>query len=510
MPEVGPFALVVLALQAVGLVGIWRRWLSVAQREHYLPGSVIRFAFRWSAAGPTNVAAAVILTVLAVGAWAPAPLGAVAAATLGIGAAFWPFGLSATGMAWTARAKRLLALAAVGAGLFVGIVWWWLGARGLIGAFAAVTLGGDLVIDLALRMAWPIERRMQGRWIDKARGRLRQVGPGVVAITGSYGKTTAKEYVRRTLGLVGPTMASPASFNNAMGLSRAVNEHLAPGTKWFVAEMGAYGPGEVRAMCDWLPPDISAITAIGPVHLERFGSLEATLRSKAEIFERARVAVLNADDERLSAYADVLEARGKRVIRCGTTPGLDVTVTDAGETWTATVAGAVVEGIPKVPFATNLAVALGIGLAADAPLDGLASAFEGAETPAHRQSVVASEGGFSIIDNTFNSNPAGAASSLEVLAGFPGRKVVVTPGMVELGHLQAEENRRFGAAAAEVADDVVVVKRTNRRALLDGAATGSATVHEFPDRDGAVAWVRANLGEGDAVLYENDLPAHYP
>ena len=509
MAEVGVLA-VVLAVQAAGLVAIWRRWLYVAQREHYLPGSVIRFAFRWSAAGMANVAAAVVLTLFAIGAWFPAPWGWISAAALGAVAIVWPFGLSSEGMAWTTRAKRLATLASAGAALFAGVMWWWLGVRGLIGAVAGVTLGSDLVVDLAMRVAWPIERRLQGRWIEKARGRLRQVGPGVVAITGSYGKTTAKEYVRRTLGLSGPTMASPASFNNAMGLSRAVNEHLAPGTKWFVAEMGAYGPGEVRAMCEWLPPDIAAITAIGPVHLERFGSLDVTLSSKAEIFERARVAVLNADDERLAAYADVLEASGKRVIRCGTTPGLDVTVTDAGETWTASVAGTVVEGIPKVPFATNLAVALGIGLAADAPLDGLAEAFEGAETPAHRQSVVTAEGGFSIIDNTFNSNPAGAASSLEVLAGFGGRKVVVTPGMVELGHLQAEENRRFAAAAAEVADDVVVVKRTNRKALLEGAAPGSATVHEFPDREAAVAWVRANLGEGDAVLYENDLPGHYP
>jgi UDP-N-acetylmuramoyl-tripeptide--D-alanyl-D-alanine ligase len=508
--EIGFLPAIVLPLQLVGLVAIWRRWLYVAQREHYLPGSTIRFAFRWSVAGIANVLAAVLLTVLALAAWAPAPLGVVSAAVLGVIAAFWPFGLSAKGMAWTARVKRLAGLAAAGAAVFLGLTWWWLGVRGLLAGLAAVTLGSDLVMDLAMRVAWPIERRLQRQWVEKARTRLRQVGPGVVAITGSYGKTTAKEYVRRTLGLAGPTMASPASFNNAMGLSRAVNEHLAPGTKWFVAEMGAYGPGEVRAMCEWLPPDIAAITAIGPVHLERFGSLDVTLSSKAEIFERARVAVVNADDERLAAHADVLEASGKRVIRCGTTPGLDVTVSDAGDSWTATIDGTVVEHIPKVPFATNLAVALGIGLAADVPPDGLAGAFAGAETPEHRQSIVTADGGFSIIDNTFNSNPAGAASSLALLGAFDGRKVVVTPGMVELGNMQAEENRAFGAAASRVADDVVVVKRTNRRALLEGAAEGSATVHGFPDRDTAVAWVRAHLGPGDAVLYENDLPGHYP
>jgi len=120
------------------------------------------------------------------------------------------------------------------------------------------------------------------------------------------------------------------------------------------------------------------------------------------------------------------------------------------------------------------------------------------------------QGGLQIIDDTFNSNPAGAAAALENLGALAGdgRKVVVTPGMVELGRRQAAENAAFAASALAVADQLVVVGETNRAALLKGA--GSGAVVTLPDRQAAVDWVRANLGAGDSVLYENDLPDHYP
>jgi UDP-N-acetylmuramoyl-tripeptide--D-alanyl-D-alanine ligase len=132
--------------------------------------------------------------------------------------------------------------------------------------------------------------------------------------------------------------------------------------------------------------------------------------------------------------------------------------------------------------------------------------------PEHRLSVSTSERGFSIVDDTFNSNPAGARSGLELLSriGAGGRKVVVTPGMVELGPRQHQENRSFAAEAAAVVDDLLIVGGTNKRALLEGSATGTASVTVVASREDAVEWVRQNLGPGDAVLYENDLPDHYP
>jgi UDP-N-acetylmuramoyl-tripeptide--D-alanyl-D-alanine ligase len=132
-------------------------------------------------------------------------------------------------------------------------------------------------------------------------------------------------------------------------------------------------------------------------------------------------------------------------------------------------------------------------------------------SPAHRQTVSVGESGLTIIDDTFNSNPAGARRALEVLAAAgPGAKAVVTPGMVELGPLQDEENAAFAAMAAEAADHLIIVGGTNRASLLRGSANHRASVTVVGSRDQAVAWARANLVPGDVVLYENDLPDHYP
>ena len=122
-----------------------------------------------------------------------------------------------------------------------------------------------------------------------------------------------------------------------------------------------------------------------------------------------------------------------------------------------------------------------------------------------------SPAGITVIDDTYNSNPAGAAAALATLLDADaGRRVVVTPGMVELGKRQRPENERFGEAAARAADDLLIVGRTNREALTFGARDERATIHFMDTREDAVAWVRSELGEGDAVLYENDLPDHYP
>ena len=116
-----------------------------------------------------------------------------------------------------------------------------------------------------------------------------------------------------------------------------------------------------------------------------------------------------------------------------------------------------------------------------------------------------------VLDDTFNANPTGAAAALAALAAQPvERRIVVTPGMIELGSSAREANATFGAQAGAVAEVVIIVGRTNRRALKKGLAGTPATVMTVEHRDDAVAWVRANGTGRDAVLYENDLPDHYP
>ncbi len=498
--------LLVPAAAAASLAGV--RWLRVAQREHYLAGSVTRFAIRWWRVPPANPALLVIGTAAGIAAfwWPVAGVGAMLAGAIG------PLGLGLRGrtspLRWTSRLRRLAALTAL---LAVGIT----AAALPLGVEASVAVGSvaalffPLLTDLALWLLAPLERRLGARFVDDAEARLRSVAPIVIAITGSYGKTTTKEYLRSLLATRFNTVATPASFNNAMGLARAINEQLSPGVEVFVAEMGTYGPGEIADLVRWVRPSISAITAIGPVHLERFGSLEATTRAKQEILGTADIAVLNIDDPRLAAVA---AGFGGRVISCSAFDrGADVVVQPDGAVCVDGNRVATVDSSSL--FRGNLACAIGAALAAGMAPGEVGAAVSRLSSPEHRRTVVATSGGFSIVDDTYNANPAGAAAALETLAALGengGRRVVVTPGMVELGPRQHAENEAFARAAVGIASDLLVVGHTNRHALLRGAEGSTANIVALATRDQAVDWTRSHLGEGDAVLYENDLPDHYP
>jgi UDP-N-acetylmuramoyl-tripeptide--D-alanyl-D-alanine ligase len=365
-----------------------------------------------------------------------------------------------------------------------------------------------VIVDVALVALAPIERRLGTRWVDQAAARLKASGCKVVAITGSYGKTTTKQYLAHLLSGSFRTVASPASFNNRMGLALAVNQHLVPGAQVFVAEMGTYGPGEIAELCEWMPPAVSAIVAVGPVHLERFKTEERIVSAKAEILDRAEVGVIAIDHPLLAALAVERGARMEVIGVSGEGKRARVAVRDGS----LHVDGVEVATVSPDVFGVNLAVAVGVALALGVEIGDLTGRLHDLPRPEHRQSISHSNRGFAIVDDTFNSNPAGARSGLEHLSRIAaaGRKVVVTPGMVELGPVQYEENRSFATEAATVVDDLVIVGRTNRKALLEGSGAGGASVTVVASREEAVDWVRQNLGPGDAVLYENDLPDHYP
>jgi len=265
-------ALLFASLSATALSAI--RWLRVAQREHYLPGSVIHFARRWWSLGHNRLLGAAAVIGLAAAAFGVTPAGLVAAAVVACG----PFGLTLRGrtakLAWTRRLRTLAAVTGAVVALVAGLA---LIGGGLVLAAAVTTLlavAAPLVVDASLALTGPVEHRLGAKFVDQAAARLRSVHPRVVAITGSYGKTGTKGYVVHLVSGSLSVVPTPASFNNRSGLARAINEHLTPGTDVFVAEMGTYGPGEIADMCEWCPPDVAVITAIGPVHLERMGSEE--------------------------------------------------------------------------------------------------------------------------------------------------------------------------------------------------------------------------------------------
>lgn len=503
-----PHEWALVAASAAAAVPAALRWLRVAQREHYLAGSATRFELRWArstifdmvAVASAIAAAAAAAAVAAIGWW-----------TLAVVAA-WPPRLGVRGrsspLAWTKRLRRLTAATAV---LWVAIAATGSAAGAPVPAAAVGTLLVPQLVDVASAAVAPVERRLGRRFVERAAAALRRIGPTIVAVTGSYGKTTTKVYVRHLLGPAAPVVASPASFNNRMGLARAVNEHLSPGTKVFVAEMGTYGPGEIADLCRWIPPDVAVITAIGPVHLERFGSLETTARSKAEVLADAPIAVVNGDTPLLDPH--VAASGAGRIIRCSVRDeSADVAAIEDDGHLRVLVGGSQIARFEAAGvFPMNVACAVGAAMAAGGDLEEIAGRLHDLPEVEHRARPAVGASGITVIDDTYNANPAGGRAAVDRLAGLgAGTSVLVTPGMVELGPVQASENRAFAEYAADRVDHILIVGRTNRRALASGAAAGWASVVFVHTRDEAVAWVRAHLAAGDAVLYENDLPDHHP
>ena len=539
-----------------GFVGV--KWIRVAQREHYVFGWTERIAVGWGKSRPTSrwplfVTGAVGATLVAL-----AVLGLVfepwslllAALAIGI-SALWPWGLGFRGtsskLQWTARAKRLAVIwvvvwivsTVVSLAVFPTVVF--AGLLAVLAAFpdSAGTMSFTLAIgdgttpsgwvvgaffiaalifparfaptsmDIALAIANPIEKALSKRWLVAAQKKLRQVNPTVVAVTGSYGKTSTKGYIAHLVGAKFSVVPSPASFNNLMGLARAVNDKLTPGTEVFVAEMGIFGEGEIRRLCESFPPDIAAITVIGEAHLERMKTRETILRAKSEIVENAKTVVIPIDDPDLARLADRCESEGKRVVRVSATgSSADVTVDPVNST--ATISGETVPVvISGVGHAVNVAVALGIAHAMGIPIEQLAPRLHSLPTASHRAEPQQAPSGAIVIDDSYNANPLGAARAVEGGAAMAkergGEFIVVTPGMIELGKVQAERNRAFAEQIAAAGGSLSIVGFTNKKAL----ASGHPSARFFAKRTDAMSDALQRAGSTGVILVENDLPDHY-
>jgi UDP-N-acetylmuramoyl-tripeptide--D-alanyl-D-alanine ligase len=379
-------------------------------------------------------------------------------------------------------------------------------------------LAGDLVMR-------PVQSAINGRFLKRARHRLDEVSPLVIGVTGSFGKTSTKQAIAGVIGPATEVLATPGSFNTTLGVSRTINEELTNAHRYFVVEMGARQSGDIAELCEFVKPTIGVLTAIGAAHLETFGSIEGVARAKREIVDNLPpdgIAVLNVDDTEVRKVADSL--RDRTVIRYGIEADGDPQIT-VRESWLLE-RGTAITIVDKrtndeVHVKTKLLgrhaighvlAAVSVATAAGRDLNSLGEAISRLEPVEHRLQIIEGAGGVTVIDDAYNSNPQGAVAAIEVLDQMPGRrKVIVTPGMVELGAEQAAANEAFGKHAASVADVLIVVAKLNREAIAAGAvAAGASDKLVIVDSLGeATEHLKTLLGPGDVVLFENDLPDQY-
>ncbi len=439
-------------------------------------------------------------------------------------------------LVFTPRMRRLLGTTALLAALLAALVCVavdlappWLG-----GAAAAVIGIGVTTLALVLPATAniinaPLEAQVRRGFLRRARRRLETVHPLVIAVAGSYGKTSTKHILAEMLERYGSTLATRKSFNTLMGVSRVLNEDLEDHHRTLVVEMDAYGPGEIASICALVHPAHALLTSVGPQHLERFGTIDRighALYETIEALPAGGFAVVYAGDQQTAALAARARAAGHEVIRYGieddsaefdvAAANVQITGTGSRFTWRWTAAG--LEYDIAVPLlgrhqVLNVSAALAtvhrLGLPLEPALDAVASL----RPVDHRLQPVATSNGITVIDDSYNANPVGVHNGLEVLAEMDARqRILVTPGLVELGSVEDAENRRYGEHAAHVCDHVIVMDARPARALREGLRAGGmpdAHVHLVRSLGQATEVIGRLAGAGDAVLFANDLPDTY-
>ncbi len=388
--------------------------------------------------------------------------------------------------------------------------------------------GADLlapfIIVLSSTLLRPVEHSIRNGFKRKARTILAgRQDLAIIAITGSYGKTSVKFATDRVLGYRFPVLATPGSYNTPMGICKVVNNHLDSAHRMLILEMGIRHPGDIAELCDIAKPDIAMITSVGVAHMESMGSIEAIAAEKASLLEYVRPgghAILNADDVHVARMADEFTGTLWRV---STLNNVEAEITAShisfgpdGARFTVSDENGVTCDFRTVLLGRhnvgNILMAIAAGRIHGLRLRQMTAAIEDMEPVPHRLAL-RMEGEITVIDDAFNSNPVGARNALEILGQFTaGRRVVVTPGMIELGDIQGEENRLFGLAMKDHVDHVILVGERQTAPIregLDRSGFDPTEIHTVASLFEAQSYLKQYLLPGDTVLYENDLPDQF-
>ncbi|HEX4755803.1 MAG TPA: UDP-N-acetylmuramoyl-tripeptide--D-alanyl-D-alanine ligase [Candidatus Dormibacteraeota bacterium] len=541
-------AAILVVLGAAAWLGLLARITLVAARMYQIEEYEAGRLFAWGGGRAWLLHRAVLVAAVAPAAVTIAALVDPSAAPLRpLLAGTWLAGALAAQPAWewlppkkalvfTPRLRRLLASAAVlavlvAAGICAAVLLApvWLAGVLLVVATAATTLLSMVLLVAANSANRPAEARVRAGFLDAARRRVEQVDPLVIAVAGSYGKTSTKHILAHFLEQYGPTLATPKSFNTLMGVSRTINDMLEDRHRTFIVEMDAYAPGEIASICALVRPRHALLTSVGPQHLERFGTVDRiadALYETVDALPATGFAVVYAGDAATAALATRARAVGREVISYGIEGDAidldvvaeDVQITGSGSrfAWTWPVAGLRHE--VNVPLlgrhqVLNVSAALATVHRLGLPLEPALAAAATLAPVDHRLQPVATGNAITVIDDSYNANPVGVHNGLEVLAELDARqRILVTPGLVELGALEDAENRRYGEHAARVCDHVIVMDARPARALREGLRAGGMAddrVHVVRSLAEATVVIGRIATAGDAVLFANDLPDTY-
>lgn len=378
----------------------------------------------------------------------------------------------------------------------------------------------SLYILIALLINTPVESLVGLYFKQKAVSKIRSMKTlKVIGITGSYGKTSSKNILNDILNIKYNAMPTPKNFNTPFGLMITINNYLDKFTDVFIAEMGACQGGDIKELCDLVHPKYGIITKIGVAHLATFGSRENIQKTKFELIEALPsdgLGILNGDDEWQKNYKIKNNCQIKWI-------GIDsedvdvraqnITLSPNGTKFDCYFKG---DDTPY-QFETKLlgyanvynilaGIALGreFGMTIEQLKAGVAKV-----RPVEHRLEIKNKGDITFIDDAYNSNPTGAKMALDVLKLMPGKHIVVTPGMIELGSEEYQKNKEFGMQIAESADEVILVGAEKTKPILEGLKEKNFDenkIHVINDVLKAFPLVQTLKENETYVLLENDLP----
>ncbi len=411
----------------------------------------------------------------------------------------------------TGRVKRtyvVLFAVMVVISMLIKSVWW--------------TLLLPLVVALGGLLAWPIQKLISEMYFRDARRKLLENPKMIrIGITGSYGKTSVKHIMGTILSQKYPTLITPASFNTPMGVSRTIRERLQPSHQIFVGEMGARHVGDIKEMCRLVRPTIGVITSVGPQHLDTFKTVERVASTKYELIEglpESQSHAYFADD---GAFVRAMyDKTNKEKSLCGSPDSDcyadDVRVSKEGSHFTLHIKDkGSIECQTKLlgeHSIQNIVLASAVASDLHLSLKQISLGIAKLEPVEHRLQLINNGNQFTIINDAFNSNPVGAKAALKVLSAFPKRRIIITPGMVELGKDEAKYNKDFGKEMAQCADIAIVVGKQRALPIIEGlleAGFPKENIHQVDSLAQSTQVLHQIVVPTDTVLYENDLPDHY-
>lgn len=371
---------------------------------------------------------------------------------------------------------------------------------------------------LALWFLAPVERYIRARYVKDARQILARHDDLIrIGITGSYGKTSVKHILAALLSQQFYTYKTPHSYNNLMGLTLSIRTQLQPLHQVFIAEMGADHVGEIATLARLVQPAIAIITAIGPQHLSTFGSQENIVREKMRLVEQLPqdgIAVLNVDNPWIRAYplshpgtivtygihqeAAMVKAVNIRYQAAGTQFDV-VTFNDTFSLSTRLL------GEHNV---LNILGAVACALALHVPSSKIIPAVKNLPYTEHRLQAI-DMGIYTLLDDSYNSNPEGASYALDVLAAMSGKRYLLTPGFLDLGEATASAHKAYAKKMATCADEVILIGKMQTADIAAGLQEvrfPAAQIHIVDTTAAAFAYLREHVNQGDCALIENDLP----